>query len=92
MHCDGRSHPPSRDEEEEEEEGPTPPTPRKGSTSLVELPRQDGATTFRQGWLARKVLAEAEGKKGESWGGVWGGYGGYGGIRGDMGGLGVLEM
>lgn len=50
-------------DEEEEEEGPTPPTPRKGSTSLVELPRQDGATTFRQGWLARKVLVEAEGKK-----------------------------
>lgn len=51
------------EEEEEEEPGGGPAPPRKGSTSLVELPRQDGATTYRRGWLARKVLAEADGKK-----------------------------
>lgn len=51
------------EEEEEEEPGGGPAPPRKSSTPFVELPRQDGATTYRRGWLARKVLAEADGKK-----------------------------
>uniref|UniRef100_A0A8B9I6J1 PH domain-containing protein n=1 Tax=Anser brachyrhynchus TaxID=132585 RepID=A0A8B9I6J1_9AVES len=51
------------EEEEEEEPGGGPVPPRKSSTPFVELPRQDGATTYRRGWLARKVLAEADGKK-----------------------------
>ncbi|XP_065712638.1 PH and SEC7 domain-containing protein 4-like isoform X2 [Patagioenas fasciata] len=54
------------DEEEEEEEGrggsPAPPS-RKKSNPLVELPGGAGALTYRKGWLARKVLAEADGKK-----------------------------
>lgn len=55
----------------------------------MELPRQDGATTFRQGWLARKVLVEAEGKKGEKMGGGLWGEGGAGfGVRGVGVGLG----
>lgn len=48
----------------------------------MELPRQDGATTYRRGWLARKVLAEADGKKGESWGENLGCRGGW---QGDLG-------
>ncbi|XP_017687369.1 PREDICTED: PH and SEC7 domain-containing protein 4-like [Lepidothrix coronata] len=46
------------EEEEEEEEA------RGGKKILPQIPElPGGAVTFRRGWLARKVLAEADGKK-----------------------------
>ncbi|XP_027562134.1 PH and SEC7 domain-containing protein 1-like [Neopelma chrysocephalum] len=56
------------EEEEEEEAGGG----KKILPQIPELP--GGAVTFRRGWLARKVLAEADGKKSES-GGIWGAWG-----------------
>lgn len=55
---------------------------KKSNPPASEGPAGAGAVTYRRGWLVRKVLAEAEGKKSE-----WGGTGG--GMRGWMGGLGV---
>uniref|UniRef100_A0A8B9NCP8 Pleckstrin homology domain-containing protein n=1 Tax=Accipiter nisus TaxID=211598 RepID=A0A8B9NCP8_9AVES len=58
----------SRDEEEEEEEetvagGSLAPPGCKKSNPFLDLPGGSGAVTYRRGWLARKVLAEADGKK-----------------------------
>ncbi|XP_064353895.1 PH and SEC7 domain-containing protein 4-like isoform X2 [Dromaius novaehollandiae] len=56
-------------EEEEEHEGPLrqrlapASASRKKSNPFVELPRDADAATYRQGLLARKVHAEADGKK-----------------------------
>ncbi|XP_053905625.1 PH and SEC7 domain-containing protein 4-like isoform X4 [Cuculus canorus] len=55
------------DDEEEEEEaaagGSLAPLGRKKSNPFLELPGVTRAVTYRRGWLARKVLAEADGKK-----------------------------
>ncbi|XP_074784590.1 PH and SEC7 domain-containing protein 4-like isoform X3 [Athene noctua] len=56
------------DEEEEEEEeagggGSLAPPGRKKSNPFLDLPGGSGALIYRRGWLARKVLAEADGKK-----------------------------
>lgn len=56
----------------------------KKSNPFLDLPGGSGAVTYRRGWLARKVLAEADGKKSE-WGGTWGG-GGFGVFWGRFGG------
>ncbi|XP_054660510.1 PH and SEC7 domain-containing protein 4-like isoform X2 [Grus americana] len=54
------------DEEEEEDAGGggslAPPGCKK-SNPFLDLPGGAGAVTYRRGWLARKVLAEADGKK-----------------------------
>lgn len=57
----------------------------KKSNPFLDLPGGSGAVTYRRGWLARKVLAEADGKKSE-WGGTWGG-GGIWGVLGQIWGL-----
>lgn len=58
----------AEDEEEEEEEemtvgGSLAPPGCKKSNPFLDLPGGSGAVTYRRGWLARKVLAEADGKK-----------------------------
>uniref|UniRef100_A0A663EQ13 Pleckstrin and Sec7 domain containing 4 n=1 Tax=Aquila chrysaetos chrysaetos TaxID=223781 RepID=A0A663EQ13_AQUCH len=58
----------AEDEEEEEEEetaggASLAPPGCKKSNPFLDLPGGTGAVTYRRGWLARKVLAEADGKK-----------------------------